>query len=200
MPSKNNQEQWPEHAVCARCAAPLTDDYRESPLGLRFCKDCFDGTVQEKVRERAALIYVKGRCSKCGKSLINGYRLNQFGVIYCLSCSDSPSKPASESVAGEQNPDEKSDTGRAATPLEYLLVVSIMVSHLLFFLDFLLAGRLLRGETFFRPLVALDLVALILLVISRRFSSSWFSILWSLLLVAGYIILVLGEIVTFIQQ
>ena len=84
----DNQEQWPEHMVCARCGALLTNDYRESPLGLRFCPDCFESTVKEKERERSAEVYLRGRCSNCGGSLINGYRLSKLGVIYCLSCYD----------------------------------------------------------------------------------------------------------------
>lgn len=188
----DQQEQWPEHAVCARCAAPLTDDYRQSPLGLRFCKDCFDGTIQEKVKERAAAIYVKGRCSKCGKSLINGYRLNQFGVLHCLSCSDVPSKTAESSPASEEENVEEQTPAMGRT--EIFLIILLITAHLLFFADFLLSGRLLHGQKFFRPLVTLDLLTLILLLVSRRLSASWLTTLLTLLLVSGFIILVVREV------
>jgi hypothetical protein len=193
MPSDDDREQWPEHAVCARCAAPLTDDYQISPLGLRFCKSCFDGAIQEKVKERAAAIYVKGRCSRCGKSLINGYRLNQFGVLYCLSCFDS-SPQASPAPA----PDEGDDVAQREsvlkiTSLEGALTVLIIVSHLLFFLDFLLSGRLFHGRFFFRPLVALDLLTLILLAIMRRSSTSWRLLAGTLLLTLAFTILVVEQ-------
>jgi len=82
------QDQWPEHAVCARCGTVLGKEYQESALGLRFCTDCFESAIREKERERSAEIYLTGHCSDCGGSLINGYRLNKFGVIYCVSCFD----------------------------------------------------------------------------------------------------------------
>jgi hypothetical protein len=191
------QEQWPEHAVCARCAAPLTDDYRESPLGLRFCKDCFDSAIQEKVKERAAAIYVKGHCSKCGRSLINGYRLNQFGVIYCLSCSGGPSEGASKPAAVDS--DDSREQPERITGFEILLVVVLVAAHLLFFLDFLLSGRLFHGQRFFRPLVSLDLPTLILLAVLRHFSASWLSHFLTLLLSLCYIILVVKQIIVLAQ-
>lgn len=80
------QDEWLEHMLCARCGAPLGQEYRESSLGLRFCPDCFAGAIQEKEREREAEIYLRGRCSKCGGTLINGYRQSELGVIYCVAC------------------------------------------------------------------------------------------------------------------
>ncbi len=86
--SSADQNEWPEHMLCARCGEPLAEGYRESALGLRFCAECYGGTIREKERERDAEIYLKGRCSNCGGSLINGYRLSELGVIYCISCHD----------------------------------------------------------------------------------------------------------------
>ena len=78
--------KWPEHMLCARCGAPLDEDYKESSLGLRFCTECYDGAIKQKERERDSEIYLKGRCSECGGSLINGYRMSRLGVVYCLRC------------------------------------------------------------------------------------------------------------------
>ncbi len=188
MPT-DHQEQWPEHAVCARCAAPLGDDFQESPLGLRFCKDCFDGTIQEKVRERAAVIYIKGKCSKCGKSLINGYRLNQFGVLYCLACSDVPAQKPPEPDAEEESSETPRESG-IETQAVVVLLLLLATAHLIYFADYLLSGRILNGTTFFRPLVSLDLLTLVLLVVSRRLSPSLFTLIWSLLLCLSFFILI----------
>jgi len=79
-------EEWPERMLCVRCGIVLDEDVFESSLGLRFCKKCYSGTIQEKERERSAEIYLKGRCSACGGSLINGYRMSKLGVVYCIPC------------------------------------------------------------------------------------------------------------------
>jgi hypothetical protein len=192
-PHENDQEQWPEHAVCARCAAPLDKNFQVSPLGLRFCKDCFDGTVQEKVKERAAAIYVKGKCSNCGRSLINGYRMNQFGVLYCLSCSD-PSTAGAEAKQEEYQDNGSEEVSSRTAPSALLLIAAIILSHLLFLLDFALPAGLFHGKTFFRPLVSLDLLTLLLMAASRRISVFWFQFWFALLLALAFAILILGEI------
>ncbi len=84
--SSTDQNEWPERMLCAKCGVLLGEDYVESSIGLRFCAECYGGTIREKERERSAEIYLKGRCSKCGGSLINGYRLSDLGVLYCISC------------------------------------------------------------------------------------------------------------------
>lgn len=188
----NEHEQWPEHAVCARCAAPLTDAYQESPLGLRFCRDCFDKTIQDKVKERAAAIYLKGQCANCGKSLINGYRINQFGVLYCLSCSDLSPRGASEEVSAKQEPDgEKKEEHNLA---DSFLLISIVISHLLFFVDFFLTNRFFNGQISFRPLVVLDFLALLFMGVGRRSFSSRFHFWLTLLLILAFTILIVKAI------
>jgi formylmethanofuran dehydrogenase subunit E len=84
---------WVEHELCARCGAPLGEDYRQNSLGLRFCAECFGSTIEEKERERRSEIYLKGRCASCGGSLINGYRQSKLGVIYCIRCFEGRDKP-----------------------------------------------------------------------------------------------------------
>jgi hypothetical protein len=191
-PDVNEREQWPEHAVCARCAAPLTDAYQESPLGLRFCRDCFDKTIQDKVKERAAAIYLKGQCANCGKSLINGYRINQFGVLYCLSCSDLSPRGASGETS--EKPEPLGDKKEERTLADALLLVAIIISHLLFLADIFLAGRFFHGQTFFRSLIMLDFLALLLMGIGQRSSSSRFRFWLTLLLVLAFTILIVRGI------
>ncbi len=84
--SSEEQNEWPERMLCVRCGAALGDDYEENSLGLRFCAECYGGTIREKERERDADTYLNKRCSNCGGSLINGYRQSKLGVIYCVSC------------------------------------------------------------------------------------------------------------------
>ena len=191
-PDVNEQEQWLEHAVCARCAAPLTDAYQESPLGLRFCRDCFDKTIQDKVNERAAAIYLKGQCANCGKPLINGYRINQFGVLYCLSCSDLSPHAASDEPSTQQEPlDEK----REQRPLaDSFLLIAIVISHLFFLIDFLLAGRFFHGQSFFRFLIMLDFLALLLMGIGQRSFPSRLRFWLTLLLLLAFTILIMRGI------
>lgn len=195
MPSsdENSQEQWPEHAVCARCAAPLSDAYQVSPLGLRFCKDCFDGAIQEKVKERAAALFLKGRCANCGRSLINGYRMNQFGVLYCLTCAES-SQPSRPKMVEEEPPDVQQTEKGHAFPVDMFLIGSVLIPHLLFFADFLLSGHFFHGKTFFRPLVSLDLLALLLLAIARRTMPSRLQFWLTLLLATAFTILVVEQV------
>jgi len=88
-----DKNTWDEHALCARCGAPLGEDYRQNSLGLRFCPECFGGTIEEKERERRSEIYLQGHCANCGGSLINGYRQSKLGVIYCIRCHESLGKP-----------------------------------------------------------------------------------------------------------
>ena len=84
--TQEESTEWPEHMLCARCGAPLEDDYRENSLGLRFCAECYSGQIKEKQRERSSEVFLKGRCAQCGGSLINGYEMSKFGVRYCLPC------------------------------------------------------------------------------------------------------------------
>jgi hypothetical protein len=198
-----DQEPWPEHAVCARCGTPLGQDYQESPLGLRFCEDCFDGAVREKARERAAEIYLRGRCSRCGGSLINGYRLSTFGVVRCLSCSESPRDagtadlPAGRAAGGEDAGDEPAG-GRAEAVAATILWAGLFLSHLLLFVDILVspaAGSFLaRPDSYFRGLICLDLLTIVALLASKRLPASRYAAICTLLIAAAFIILLGREV------
>lgn len=201
-----HHDEWPEHAVCARCAAPLNENYRVSPLGLRFCSDCFDTAIQEKVRERAAKIYLQGHCSSCGNSLINGYRLSQLGVLYCIPCFDNlpktPEQKTDEQAPAQTAPNEG---GRSAGMIvvEGVLWVSLASAHLLFFINALPLIRhkryLLHPDSYLGGLICLDLLTLLLLVVSRRSPASRLTLFLSLLIITGFIILIGREIVSLIS-
>jgi hypothetical protein len=196
-----NEHGWPEHGICARCGASLEREYRESPLGLRFCPACFDSTIQEKARQRAAEIYVRGRCSNCGASLINGYRLSQFGVIYCLSCHANLAETgedieAARRIAGTQDAQSEPQGKRREIAAKGAFWTSLAVSHLLLFTDALLAptnGFLPHSGPFFRGLVCLDLLAITLFLAPERLLPSKLAGIWTLLITAGFIILIAWE-------
>jgi hypothetical protein len=194
-----NQEQWPEHAVCARCGAALGQDYRESPLGLRFCSDCFDGAIQERVRERAAEIFLRGRCSNCGGSLINGYRLNRLGVIYCLSCYGNQAEAREDvdpctQVSRHGHPRHELAWRRTDLLAGGMFWISFAISHLFLFIDILFSSPsksfLPHSGTFFKGLICLDLLTLVMLLASKRLPASKLATIWTLLIATGFIILV----------
>lgn len=192
------QEHWPEHAVCARCGSSLADGYRESPLGLRFCVECFDGTVQEKARQRSAEIYLHGRCSSCGRSLINGYRLSKLGVVYCIGCYENRPQPKDWAHAPETSeaPSSERQKGVADTFAGPMLWTGLIASHLLFFLE-LLRPLLPHPDAYLRALVGLDFLSLLVLAFSRGRSDSASRVLavWNLLIGMGFIILCLREVI-----
>ncbi len=197
--SAEHHEEWPEHAVCARCGAPLGNDYRQSPLGVRFCRDCFDTTVQEKARERAAELYLRGHCSNCGASLINGYRLSTLGVVYCISCYENLPCPA-EQAADEEKPAQPASPAdeptwpRGKVAIGAVLWTSLTISHLLLFVDVLVSATsrtlLSHPGSFFKGLVCLDLLTLVSLVASERLLPPRLATIWTLLIAAGFIILI----------
>lgn len=202
--SAENHDQWPEHAVCARCGAPLGEDYRESPLGVRFCADCFDSAVQEKARERAAEIYLRGHCSNCGASLINGYRLSTLGVVYCISCYDNLPGPAEQAAVDEKPAQSSSPTDERAWPrgkvaVGTVLWTSLTISHLLLFVDVLVSATsrsfLSHSGSFFKGLVCLDLLTLVSLLASDRLLAPRLATMWTLLIAVGFIILIGREAV-----
>ena len=192
-----NGNSWPEHGICARCGASLEPEYRESPLGLRFCAECFDSTIQEKARRRAAEIYLRGRCSNCGASLINGYRLSQLGVIYCLSChanlpeiredAEAAGRTEAENARSELQGERREIAARVA------LWASLVVSHLLLFTAILLSssnGSLPPSGPFLKGLVCLDLLAITLFLAPESLLPSWLAGIGTLLITAGFIILI----------
>lgn len=202
-----NGHEWPEHGICARCGASLEREYRESPLGLRFCPECFDSTIQEKARRRAAEIYLRGRCSNCGASLINGYRLSQAGVIYCLSCHARLAETAgdigaADRTAGAENGPSEPKRNRREIAAKGAFWASLAVSHLLLFTDALLAPTkelLPHPGPFFRGLVCLDLLAVTLFLAPERLLPSRLAGIWALLITAGFIILIVWEAVGLIR-
>jgi hypothetical protein len=205
--SSQDHSGWPEHAVCARCAAPLGENYKVSPLGLRFCKDCFDTTVQEKARERAAKIYLQERCSNCGNSLINGYRLSPLGVLYCTSCYNNLMKTPEEKTDGPSTADSEAEQAgwRGSIGVsEGILWAELALSHLLFFINSLFPAnynwRLPHPDSFFKGLVCLDLLTFLLLLVSNRLPASRLRLLWTLLIASGFIILMGREIIGIVSR
>ncbi|GAB4333148.1 MAG: hypothetical protein Kow0099_05010 [Candidatus Abyssubacteria bacterium] len=188
-------DDWPEHAVCARCGSPLGPDFRESPLGLRFCPECFGGTIQEKARERAAELYLRGRCSNCGGSLINGYRMSKLGVLYCVPCYE---RRLSEVPAPEGPGEPEAGHTEAAVVERFpatLLFLTLSISHLLFFLHVVFqgVGLLVHADLYLKALIILDLLTVILFLGGRHIGSRLANI-WALLIAMGFIILVLREL------
>jgi hypothetical protein len=191
-------DDWPEHAVCARCGAALGSDYRESPLGLRFCPDCFGGTIQEKARERAAEIYLSGRCSNCGGSLINGYRLSKLGVLYCVPCYERRSLDAQAPRALAQvEPEPPPEQAVFKLFPAAALVVTLSIAHLLFFLHAVIQRpRVLpHSDSYLRALICLDLLTSVLFLGAKHVGSRMTN-LWALLIAAGFIILVVRELLS----
>ncbi len=193
--------------MCARCAAPLGENYKVSPLGLRFCNDCFDTAIQEKVRERAAKIYLQEHCSNCGKSLINGYRLSPLGVLYCISCYNALPKTTEEKTdepsADDTVTDEAGSKGSIGVS-EGILWVGLALSHFLFFINFLSLAdfkwRLPHPNAYSKGLVCLDFLTLLLLLVSKRLPASRLRLLWTLLIASGFIILMGREIIGIVSH
>lgn len=201
--SADEHTSWPEHAVCARCGTPLGEHYRESPLGLRFCNDCFGGAIQEKARERAAELYLHGRCSGCGGSLINGYRLTTLGVVYCLSCFEHlptpETKPWSDTSGKEPEGDEALRASKKLNAVfGVFLLIGLVAAHVLFYMDALVktahSPLIHHPDSYFKSLACLDLLTILFLLVWNRFPSTRLRAVTALLIASGFIILVGREV------
>lgn len=136
--------------------------------------------------------------------MINGYRLSTLGVVYCISCYKNLPGPAEQAAAHEKLAQPSSPPDEPAWPkgkvaIGAVLWTSLTVSHLLLFVDILVSATsrsfLSHPGSFFKGLVCLDLLTLVLLLASERLLAPRLATIWTLLIAAGFIILIGRETV-----
>lgn len=131
--------------------------------------------------------------------MINGYRLSTLGVVYCISCYENLPGPAEQAAADKEPAQPSSPPDESARPKGNLAVgavlwTSLTVSHLLLFIDILVSAAsrsfLPHPGSFFKGLVCLDLLTLVSLLASDRLLAPRLATIWTLLIAAGFIILI----------